>query len=62
MERPTCKWYVSDEIPECGRPAVAKVRVKGRVTRATVDVCEQHKAEHDESFAKLRTSVRRAAS
>ncbi|HWI70261.1 MAG TPA: hypothetical protein VNS88_18160 [Nitrospiraceae bacterium] len=61
-ERRTCKWFVSEAQPECGKPAVAKVRVKGRVTQATVDVCSQHKAEHDESFAKLRTSLRRAAS
>ena len=52
-ERRTCKWFVSDAQPECSKPAVAQVRVKGRVTRATVDVCSQHKAEHDESLRKV---------
>lgn len=51
----TCKWFVSDDVPECGKPAVAKVKVTGKVTRATVPVCSKHKAEHDENFAKLRT-------
>lgn len=55
MTQETCQWYVSIEQPECGEPAVAKVRVKGKVTRATVYLCSRHKAEHDENFAKLRT-------
>lgn len=57
-QTPTCKWYVSDEKPECGNPAVAKVYIKGKVTRATVDVCAKHKAEHNENFARLRTGSR----
>lgn len=54
----TCSWYISEEQPECGAEAVAKVKVKGKVTQATIDVCAKHKAEHDENFAKLRTGRR----
>lgn len=55
----TCKWFVSDDVPECGEPAVTKVKVRGKVTQATVPVCRKHKAEHDENFAKLRTGSKR---
>lgn len=55
---PPCKWYVSIEQPECGDPAPYKVTVKGRVTQATVDLCDKHKALHDEKFARLRNSRR----
>lgn len=58
-EEPKCSWYISETEPECGKPAVAKVRVKGKVTQATIDVCAKHKAEHDDNFAKLRTGSRR---
>lgn len=51
---PPCKWYISIEQPECGKPAPFKVHVRGKVTNATVDVCQEHKAEHDRQFARLR--------
>lgn len=53
MKQDTCRWLEDDN--ECGKPAIAKVTVKGRVTRASVPVCKQHKAEHDLAFAKART-------
>lgn len=56
----TCKWYVSIEQPECGEPAVAKVRVKGKVTQAVVDLCIKHKSMHDENYARLRTERSRS--
>lgn len=52
----TCSWFVSEDQPECGEPATSKVKVRGKITQATIDVCPKHKAEHDENFAKLRTS------
>jgi len=55
---PPCKWYVSVDQPECGKPAPFKLKVKGKVTQAVVDVCEDHKALHDREFARLRTSGR----
>lgn len=49
-----CAWYVSDDKPECGLPGIAKVKVKGKVTTATVELCATHKAIHDETFMRLR--------
>ncbi len=49
-----CAWYISIEKPECGDPAVATVKVNGKTTQATVPLCEDHKAEHDNRFAALR--------
>jgi hypothetical protein len=53
-----CKFYISPEEPECGAPAVAKVRVRNRAITATVDLCEHHKAVHDEIFMRNRKTTR----
>jgi hypothetical protein len=50
----TCRWYVSIEVPECGKEAPHRVKVKTKVTTATVDLCNEHKALHDENFARIR--------
>ena len=51
----TCQWYVSVLEPECGKPAPHRVKVKTRVTQAMVSLCDEHKAVHDETFARIRT-------
>lgn len=51
----TCKKYVSVAEPECGEPAVAKVKVRTRTGQVLVPLCPRHKAEHDETFARIRT-------
>ena len=50
----TCQWYVSIEQTECGEPAPHRVKVKTKVTQAYVDLCDEHKAVHDETFARIR--------
>lgn len=55
-EEKTCGWYVSIQQPECGLDAPYSVRVKGRVTNATVHLCVQHKKIHDENFARIRAA------
>jgi hypothetical protein len=54
VKHPPCKWYVSVETPECGKEAPYRVKVKTKVTTATVDLCEEHKAVHDRAFAQIR--------
>lgn len=57
----TCKFYVSPEQTECGRPA--PYTVKTRITRtdsATVFLCYEHKGRYDEQYARLRTHKRGA--
>lgn len=56
----TCKWYVSIDEPECGKPAPYAVLVRGKVTKATVPLCNEHKAEHDRNFAAIRAAGRTA--
>lgn len=56
----TCKWYVSFEQPECGDPAPYRVLVRGKVTKATVPLCNKHKGEHDRNFAAIRAQGRTA--
>lgn len=58
QDLPPCKWYISIDEPECGKPAPFKLKVRGKITVAIVDVCDDHKAEHDRLFAKLRTAGR----
>lgn len=57
----TCMWYDSIQRPECGKPAVVKVKVSGRVNTVTVPLCAEHKSIHDERFARIR-NARKAAS
>jgi hypothetical protein len=52
----TCRWYVSIQQPECGEVASHTVKVKTKVTQATVDLCDSHYAIHNENFAKIRTA------
>ena len=49
-----CQWYESVENPECGKPATVTVTVKTKITAAKVNLCPQHKARHDENFARAR--------
>ena len=56
----TCKWYVSINEPECNKPAHHKVMVRGKVTRATIPLCDEHKAIHDRNFAAIRAAGRTA--
>lgn len=56
----TCHWYISIVQPECGRDAPYKLTIKGKIVKATIDVCEEHKALHDRNFAKLRADKRLA--
>lgn len=56
-----CAWYVSAEQPECGKESVAKIKVRGKIAQATVNVCSEHKAAHDEQFARARTSRKKSA-
>lgn len=52
-----CKFYISPEEPECGKPAVGTVRVRNRAITATVPLCVKHKAIHDETFARTRVGA-----
>lgn len=55
----TCKWLKYDENEsECGEPAPYKVKVRGKITHATVPLCSEHKATHDQQFAKIRAASR----
>jgi hypothetical protein len=56
----TCKWYVSIEQPECGKSAPHRVKVKTAATQATVDLCDEHYAVHNDNFARIR-AARKAA-
>ena len=38
----------------CGREAKHDIKVRDRVTTAYVKVCDEHRAEHDQSAAALR--------
>lgn len=51
----TCKYYVSVQQPECGKPATHKVKVRNRAGQMIVPLCDEHKAKHDETFARART-------
>lgn len=58
-ERPPCGWLVAvedDDEAECGDPSIATIRVRNRGIRAAIHVCRRHKAQHDESHARLRQS------
>jgi hypothetical protein len=50
-----CGWYISPTQPTCGKPPVAKVRVRGKGTDVMVPLCAQHKQQHDVTFADART-------
>lgn len=50
----TCQWFESMEYPECRAPAPHSVTVKTKITTARVNLCDQHKAKHDENFARAR--------
>lgn len=52
----TCGWRVSVEQPECGAKAVHRVRVRNRITDATVWLCNKHLAKHNENFASMRNA------
>lgn len=54
-----CKWFISIQEPECGTQGVAKVRIGGRAGQVTVDLCAKHKAQHDVTFARIRTAHER---
>lgn len=56
MAQPKCRFFISPEERECGKPAPHKV--KTRITRkdsATVDLCTEHKHKYDEQYARMRT-------
>ncbi len=49
---------VVDEVDNtpCNEEATHQVKVKGRAGPVLVHLCRKHKAEHDETFAKLRVT------
>jgi hypothetical protein len=49
-----CQFYVSPEEPECGDDTVIKVTVVVRGYAARIELCEKHKAVHDENFMRAR--------
>lgn len=59
---PKCGWLLplpedaerGEKPDKCGDPAPWKIRVKDPVSDVEVDVCNRHKAEHDEKAATLR--------
>lgn len=63
----TCKWYLSPQIPECGKLAVDEVTHiplrNGSVKKLAeaLPVCETHKAHTDRLFASLRNEAKKAA-
>lgn len=59
-EVPDCMYYISPERPECGEPGYTFVLVRNRAIKATVALCREHKAVHDEIFARSRTSRKSA--
>jgi hypothetical protein len=56
-DKPICKWWVSMEQPECGNVATDKIKVKTRIVEATVDVCHEHKVEHNRRGRMVRTTA-----
>lgn len=57
---PTCKYFVSIQQPECGRPAPHRVQVPLGKSRAWLDLCDEHKAVHDANNAARRAAHRAA--
>lgn len=56
INSPPCQWYESPEVPACGKPSEAVVKVKTKITQARVNLCRTHKALHDQNFARARNS------
>jgi hypothetical protein len=58
-EEETCKFYVSPEQTECGKPAPYTVRTRITATdSATVFLCWEHKGKYDEQYARRRATKR----
>lgn len=53
-----CKYFVSIEQPECGKPAPHRVRVPLGKAYASIDLCDEHKAVHDANNAARRAAHR----
>ena len=54
----TCKFYVSIEQTECGKPASHKVRTRiSRQDSAVVLLCDEHKRKYDEQYARRRAAM-----
>lgn len=49
-----CERLVGEDV--CGSVATARVKVRTRHGVVLVAMCAKHKAEHDATFAELRTS------
>lgn len=53
----TCTWLVNEadeDDEECGKPAVASIRMRNRVNKVKVYICAHHKSLHDRAHAGLR--------
>lgn len=57
-----CQWFTPQEDPrddkffECGQPAHHKIKVHGGVTKAFVFLCDEHKTQVNNEFAKRRNA------
>lgn len=51
---PPCQFYVSVQQPDCGKPAKWGVRVKNKVSDAIVNMCDEHKNEHQRKLEAAR--------
>ena len=52
---PGCKFYVSIDQPECGKKPVTVVKVRYKAGMVNVELCDEHLAKHNETFARART-------
>lgn len=57
-----CQWFDPQEDPrddkffKCGEPAKHEIKVHGGVTKAFVFLCDFHKAQVNDEFARRRSS------